>query len=36
MLPAEKDGKKISYPGMISAEKVVVKALKDSAKGKDI
>lgn len=36
MLPREKDGKKIRYTGMISAEKVVEKALKDNKKGKDM
>lgn len=36
MLPREKDGKKIKYTGMISAEKVVDKALKDNMKGKDM
>ena len=36
MLPKEKDGKKIRYPGMISAGLVVEKALKDSARGKDM
>lgn len=34
MLPREKDGKQIKYPGMISPDKVVKKALKDSKKGK--
>ncbi|MEE3467071.1 MAG: SDR family NAD(P)-dependent oxidoreductase [Eubacterium sp.] len=34
MLPREKDGKPIKYPGMISPDKVVNKALKDSKKGK--
>lgn len=36
MLPREKDGKKVRYVGMISPEKVVTRALKDSAKGRDI
>lgn len=36
MLPREEDGKKINYLGMISPEKVVDKALKDSLKGKDM
>ena len=36
MLPREKDGKKIKYAGMISAEKVVEKALNDNRKGKDM
>lgn len=36
MLPREKDGRKIRYIGMISPDKVVTKALKDSAKGRDI
>lgn len=31
-----KDGKKIDFPGMVTAEKVVTKALKDAEKGKDI
>ena len=34
MLPREKDGRKIRYPGMISADKVARKALADSRKGK--
>lgn len=36
MLPREKDGKKIKYPGMVSVDKVVNKALKDSERGKDM
>ena len=36
MLPRTKDGKEIKYAGMINPEIVVVKALKDSAKGKDM
>ena len=36
MLPRTKNGKKINYAGMISPEKVVSKALKDSARGKDM
>ena len=36
MLPRTKDGKEIKYAGMIDPEIVVVKALKDSAKGKDM
>lgn len=36
MLPREKDGKKINYLGMIAPDVVVDKALKDSAKGKDM
>lgn len=36
MLPKEKNGRKIKYTGMINPEKVVTKALKDSAKGKDM
>ena len=36
MLPREKEGRKIRYFGMISPDKVVTKALKDSAKGKDM
>ena len=36
MLPREKNGKQIKYPGMISPEKVVSKALKDSIKGKEM
>ncbi|MBQ6236084.1 MAG: SDR family NAD(P)-dependent oxidoreductase [Clostridia bacterium] len=36
MLPREKDGKKIRYFGMISADKVVKKALKDNQRGKDL
>ena len=34
MLPREKDGRKIHYPGMTSASKVARKALSDSRKGK--
>ena len=36
MLPRERNGKKIRYTGMISAEKVVNTALKDNRNGKDI
>ena len=36
MLPREKDGRKIKYTGMISAEKVVEKALRDNRRGKDM
>ena len=36
MLPRTKDGKEIRYTGMIDPETVVDKALKDSAKGKDM
>ena len=36
MLPREREGKKVSYTGMISAEKVVNRALKDNKKGKDM
>ena len=36
MLPREKDGKMIKYPGMVSTDKVVDKALKDNKKGKDM
>ena len=36
MLPKEKDGKKIHYPGIVTPEKVVRKALKDCHKGKDV
>ncbi len=36
MLPREKNGKKISYAGMIEPERVVDKALKDSARGRDM
>ena len=36
MLPRSKDGKEIKYAGMIDPETVVNKALKDSAKGKDM
>lgn len=36
MLPKMKDGKKIKYFGMISADKVVKKALKDSERGKEM
>ena len=36
MLPREKNGKRIKYPGMISPDKVVKKALKDSKKSKEM
>ncbi|MCR4642702.1 MAG: SDR family NAD(P)-dependent oxidoreductase [Lachnospiraceae bacterium] len=36
MLPRKKDGKKIRYTGMIRAERVVKKALRDSAKKRDM
>lgn len=36
MLPREKDGRKIHYPGMISPAAVVQKALSDNRKGKDM
>ena len=36
MLPREKDGKRIRYPGMVSAGNVVARALRDSRKGKDL
>ena len=36
MLPRTKDGKEIKYTGMIKADKVVSKALKDSSRGKDM
>ena len=36
MLPREKNGKKIRYTGMISAQKVVSTALKDNRAGKDL
>ena len=36
MLPKENNGKKIKYTGIISAKKVVSKALKDNLKGKDM
>lgn len=36
MLPKEKNGKKIHYTGMISAEKVVSKALADLRRGKEL
>ncbi len=36
MLPREKNGKKIRYTGMIRAEKVVKKALRDSRKKRDM
>ena len=34
MLPREKNGEKIHYPGITTAKKVVAKALKDSRKGR--
>ena len=36
MLPRMQNGKKVKYAGMLSAEKVVRKALKDSARGKEM
>ncbi len=36
MLPREKDGKKINYPGMVSVDKVVNKALRDSKAGREM
>ena len=36
MLPAAKDGKPIHYTGIITPQKAVDKALRDSSKGKDI
>ena len=36
MLPKTKDGKEIKYTGMISADKVVFKSLKDSSRGKNM
>ncbi|MCR4793292.1 MAG: SDR family NAD(P)-dependent oxidoreductase [Lachnospiraceae bacterium] len=36
MLPRERDGKVIRYPGMISAGAVVGKALRDSARGRSM
>ena len=36
MLLKEKNGKKIYYPGITTAEKVVAKALKDSRKGRSL
>ena len=36
MLPRSKDGKEIKYAGMIDPETVVKKALRDSARGKDM
>lgn len=36
MLTKEINGKKVRFPGIVSAEKVVEKALKDAKKGKDM
>ena len=36
MLPKEKDGKRIRYPGIVTSERVVKQALKDCHKGKDV
>ena len=36
MLPKTKDGQEIKYPGMVSTDKVVRKALRDSKHGKDM
>lgn len=36
LLPKTANGKKIRYPGMVKADAVAAKAMKDSAKGKDM
>lgn len=36
MLPKTSDGKEIRYPGMVTASKVVLSALKDCRKGRDV
>lgn len=36
MLSYEKNGKKIKFPGIVSADRVVKKAIKDAKKGKDM
>ena len=36
MLKSEQNGKKIRFPGLVSPERVVIKALKDAKKGKDM
>lgn len=36
MLPKNANGKEIKYPGMVTTDKVVEKALKDCRKGKDV
>lgn len=36
MIKKEQNGKKIKFPGLVSAEKVVKKAIKDAKKGKDM
>ena len=36
MLVKEQNGKRIKFPGIVSAERVVRQAMKDSAKGKDM
>lgn len=36
MLPRERQGKPIRYPGMVSPKKVVTHALKDAKRGKDV
>lgn len=36
LLPKENNGKKVKYPGMVSAKSVVTKALKDAEKRKDM
>lgn len=36
MLKKERNGKKIKFPGIVPAERVVKQALRDSAKGKDM
>ena len=36
MLKSERNGKKITFPGLVTADQVVKKALKDAKKGKDM
>ena len=36
MLPKENNGRKVRYPGMVSARRVAVKAMKDARRGKDM
>ena len=36
MLPKDRNGKQIRYPGMVTADKVVAAALKDARRGKDV
>ena len=36
LLPKELNGKRVKYPGIVTADKVAAQALKDAKKGKDM